>query len=389
MTGRDRILAAFRGETPDTVPFCPNLHQWFYYHKITGALPAELEGASHPFDALRFLGADILARWDTQRATRERYSGVVVHEEYAGDSHFDEPVVTAFNAYPPRKSRRHREFVTPHGVLRETWVLSEEAGADFISEYRWKEWSEYEAVRFLLEATDYEFEREEFRQWLARVGDDGVLMVHLTQSPLKTFHWLCGAENASLFIADHPGEMRELAAVHEAKALGFLERIVDLPEAEVLISLDNLDSAFCPPWFYAEYCDSFFSRAAEVIHRRGKIFVVHACGHNRALLPLVGRSSVDCLEGLTPPPTGNVELGQARQLSGYARFTVNGGIDTSNLEARPGAEAHIHAYTRQLFDAMGDKRHFIFGSSCSTPAVAPWENLVYFRDAARAYGRIR
>jgi hypothetical protein len=36
---------------------------------------------------------------------------------------------------------------------------------------------------------------------------------------------------------------------------------------------------------------------------------------------------------------------------------------------------------------MGDKRHFIYASSCTTPAGAPWDNLKYLRDAAREYGR--
>jgi hypothetical protein len=70
MTGNQRILAAFHGERPDRVPFCPNLYYWFYNHLATGTLPPALEGAQHPFDALRALGADILARWDTQHATQ-------------------------------------------------------------------------------------------------------------------------------------------------------------------------------------------------------------------------------------------------------------------------------------------------------------------------------
>ncbi|MEK7409167.1 MAG: uroporphyrinogen decarboxylase family protein [Acidobacteriota bacterium] len=152
-------------------------------------------------------------------------------------------------------------------------------------------------------------------------------------------------------------------------------------------SLDNLDSVFYPPYFYRDYCHDFFARAAEIIHRRGKIFVVHACGQNRVLLPLVGRSGVDCLEGITPPPTGNVDLSQARRLSGYERFTVNGGMDVTRQETAADPEARIHDYTRRLFESMGDKRHFIFASSCSTSVLTPWENLVHFRDAAREYGR--
>jgi hypothetical protein len=387
MTGKERILAAFHGQQPDTVPFSPNIYYWFYNRLATGTLPSEIANAEHPFDALRYLGADILARWDTQHATREFYSEGEYSEEYSGASPFDRPMVTAFNIYPPGKSVRRRKFVTPYGTLTHTWTLTEESGADFESEYWWKNWSEYEAVRFLLETRSYAFDAREFHGWVERVGDDGVMMVHVTQSPLKTFHWLAGAQNASLFIADHPEEMHELAGIHERRALALLESVVDNSDAQVFMSLDNLDSAFYPPSFYKDYCHDFFARAAEIIHSRGKIFVVHACGHNRALLPLVGQSRVDCLEGITPPPMGNVALSEARRLAGYENFTVNGGMDAAHLEIIENAEVQLHEYVRHLFESMGDKRHFIFASSCTTSVMTPWENLIYCRDAARKYGR--
>jgi hypothetical protein len=388
MTGRERILAAFHGAAPDTVPFAPNIYYWFYNRKVRGTLPEEIAGAAHPFDVLRHLGADILARWDTQHCTREWYSAGELRDSFSGDSPFEHPVTTAFNIYPPHRNTRRREFVTPYGTLTHTWTLSEQAGADFESEYWWKTWDQYAAVRFLLESREYSFDRECFRRWVERVGDDGVMMVHVTESPLKTFHWLAGAEAASLFVADHPEEMKALARIHETKALALIESIAGYPECEVFISLDNLDSAFYPPRLYREYCHGFYARAAEIIHARGKIFCVHACGHNRALLPLVGASRVDCLEGVTPPPLGNVDLSAARALAGYGRFTVNGGMDSSRLEAARDAERFLHEATRSLFESMGDKRHFIYASSCTTSVLTPWENLKYARDAAREYGRV-
>lgn len=388
MTGRERLLTAFHGGCPDTVPFAPNLHYWFYNHYANASLPRELVHATHPFDALRALGADILARWDTQHATCEVYREGAFSDEFSGDSPRDRPLVTAFNIYPPGRSVRRRRFLTPYGTLTHTWTLSELAGADFESEYWWKDWSEYPAVRFLLEARDYEWDRDLFRSWVERVGDDGLMMAHVTQSPLKTFFWLAGPQTASLFLADHPGEMRELAAIHERKALALVERIADDPLAEVFISLDNLDSDFYSPRFYRDYCDSFFRRAAETVHRRGKVFVVHACGRNRVLMPLAGESRVDCLEGVTPPPLGNVPLHEARRMTGYERFVVNGGMDPFHLEMRDGATPAIHDYARGLFGRMGDKRRFIFASSCTTPVGAPWENLEAFRDAAREHGRL-
>ena len=390
MTGKERILAAFRGEAPDMVPFSPNLYYWFYHHQRNGTLPPELSGAQHPLDALRFLGADVLARWDTQWATREIYTSGEYSQEYAGESGWDQPIVTSFNRYPPGKSERRQRFVTPYGTLSHTWSFTREAGTDFESEFWWKDWSDYEAIRFMLESKDYVFDAGEFHHWVERVGDAGLVMAHITQSPLKTFHWLAGAENATFFIADHPREMAELARIHEARALALLERIVDDPRVEVFVALDDVDSAFYPPRFYQLFCHEFFAKAAGIIHARGKVFVVHACGRNKALLPLAGASRIDCLEGITPPPTGDVQLSQARAMAGYGNFTVNGGMDVMRQETGgEEAEARVHDYTRRLFESMGDKKHFIFASSCCTSLLTPWRNLLFFRDAACEYGRIR
>jgi hypothetical protein len=388
VTGKERILAAFRGEEPDFVPFSPNIWHWFYFHLAHGGLPAQIASARHPVDALRYLGADILARWDTQHSTRDFYTAGEFSMEYAGTGDWDEPMVTSFNCYPPHKSRCQRKFVSPHGTLTQTWDYTHEAGADFESEHWWKSWDDYPAVRYMLEAREYAFDAADFQKWVNRIGEDGVTMVHLTQSALKTFHWLAGAENASLYMMDHPREMEELARIHERKALALLEAVVDNTLAEIFVFLDNLDSVFYPPYFYRDYCQSFFSQAADIIHRRGKFLVVHACGHSRALLPLVGASHVDCLEGITPRPLGDVDLGEVRRLAASESFTVDGGMDAHHQEIRLDSEARLHDYTRRLFESMGDKRHFIFASSCNTSYLAPWENLVYFRDAAREYGRL-
>jgi hypothetical protein len=63
-------------------------------------------------------------------------------------------------------------------------------------------------------------------------------------------------------------------------------------------------------------------------------------------------------------------------------------MDSPHLEIREDAERVLHDYTRTLFESMGDKRHFIYASSCMTSPLTPWENLVYLRDAAREHGRL-
>jgi len=106
---------------------------------------------------LHHLGADILARWDTRPATETLYTAGRHQEEFYGDTPRTNLLVTSFNRYPPHTDHCRRTFETPYGTLHETWTYSHDAGADFISEYWWKDWSEYPAVRYMLESTEFVF----------------------------------------------------------------------------------------------------------------------------------------------------------------------------------------------------------------------------------------
>ena len=169
-----------------------------------------------------------------------------------------------------------------------------------------------------------------FTLWVQQVGDDGVVMCHITQSPLKMLHWLAGPQNATRFIIDHPAETLALARIHEEKTPALLE-------------------------------------------------VVYTCGRIRVLLPLMGASDVDCPEGITRAPLGDVQPGEARRLSG---------VDSPHLELREDGEVALPAYTRDLFAAMDDKRSLIYALDYMTSPLTPWKNLVYLRDAAHAYGTL-
>jgi hypothetical protein len=389
MTGKERLLATLRGERPDTVPFAPNLYHWFYYHRARGTLPPVLYGATHPYQALRALGAEILARWDTQWATREVYTAGKYSRQYVGDTARTTEVVLTFNTYPPGCDRGEQEFVTPFGTLTQEWTFERDTGTEFETKHWWIDFdAEYRAVRYMLEAKEFEFDAALFHSWVERTGDDGLVMLKVNESPLKMLHWLAGQERASYFIYDHPQEMLALARIHTEKTLAYLERVADNPDALIFISNDNLDSMFYSPAFFRDFCQEFFTRAAEIVHRRGKFFFVHSCGRVQALLPLVGQTRVDCLEGVTPPPIGNVRLADVCARVGYDNFTVNGGMSAVQQEIGQDAERLLHNYTRTLFSELGDLRHFIFASSCTTSPLTPWENLVYLRDAARAYGRL-
>jgi len=274
------------------------------------------------------------------------------------------------------------------GTLTHEWKYQAETGAPFETEHWWKDFdAEYKLIRYWMEDTEWNYDQSALEEGLARIGKDGTIIFQLLPSPLKQFHWLAGQENASYFIIDHPEEMRTLARIHEVKSLEFLEKVIDLDDVWIFEVADNLDSAFYPPYWFKEFCVPVLRKMAQMIHARGKYLFIHACGHLKALAPQFLEAEIDCVEGQAPPPIGDWYLHEARALSD--ELIVCGGMAATEQELRgPDTHKRLEEYVKILFDSMGDKRRFMFGSSCNTSPATPIENLLAFRDAARKYGNL-
>jgi len=387
ITGKERILATLAGEKPDRVPFAPNIWQWYYANDYNDALPAEVAGLPSPIEVLRSLGADIFSKFDSPRP-QPIYRDCDYRFEFDGGLPKGRAPWSSFGEGFGGGIIRNEQIETPHGTLTHGWEYRAETGAPFETEHWWKDFdAEYAAVRYWLEHTEWHLDAGALAAGLANVGEDGTIIFQLLPSTLKQFHWLAGQVNTSYFITDHPQEMQALADIYERRWLAFVEEVADLPDVWVYEVADNLDSLFYPPRWFRQFCVPALQKAADILHGRGKYLFVHACGKLKKLAPLYLEAKLDCVEGQAPPPIGDWYLHEARALS--EKLIVCGGMAAPEQELDgPDAAARIDAYVRELFASMGDKRRFVFGSSCNTSPRTPYANLIAFRDAAWKYGRL-
>lgn len=392
MTGQERILCALRGERPDTVPWAPNIQQWFYANKLHGTLPDDVAHCRNPIEVLQWLGAEVITRWDGQIKGRgfpgenTRFSACKLTVEFDGPAPAD-PQVTAFNTYT-KGNRIHRTLETPCGTLTQTWRFTEESCADFEERFWWKDFEkEFDAVRAFVEDRHYDYDLSDYEKTRDRVGTHGFVMQEIPECPLKMMHWLCGPERATYMIMDHGERLAELFAIHTRKTLEFVEHLLRHTNVQLLISNDNLDSMLFPPYFFEQYLKDHYRRVADLIHSAGRSFWVHSCGNNYDLAPYIKESGIDCMEGLTHPPLGNFPLHMAHEVIG-PDFVVEGGNSCHEQEIFDDTGPQvIRDYTADLFKRMGDNPHFIYASSCNTSPRTPWRNMLAMRDSARDLGR--
>ena len=384
VTGKQRILDTLAGRRADRVPFVPNVWQWFYVNRRRKSLPEELASCREPLDVLRHLGADVLSKFDG-KVIRPTPCECKHNVAFEGEFREAPPKWTSFGDFTAGPVRKET-IETPHGTLSHTWIYEDETGAPFEAEHWWKSFErDYAAVRVWIEDTEWTVDRAALCRGLERVGDDGVIALMLPPSPLKQFHWLAGAEEATFFLIDHPRKMRELARIHAEKSLAVLEEVVDEPGILIFEVDDNLDSQFYSPPLFREYCLPVFQKMAAMVHARGKYLFVHACGQLKALGPLILKAGLDCVEGHAHPPIGDWRLDEARALSD--QLILCGGMTAVEQQWQgPDAAMRINAHVHELFSSLGDCRRFLFGSGCSTAPDTPYANLVAFRDAARKHG---
>lgn len=366
MTGRERVLAMLRGEKPDRVPFCPNIGQWFDFHRHRGTLPEELQGCRDELEAMLALGCDIFSRRLCHPIrTVERPEEVITQDLGNG--------------------WRCTEIHTPVGTLTQLTKFEEGSWTTYTHEHFLKDFHrDFPVLRFILERTRWAFDEEAFRRAEARVGEAGVVMVPFFQSPIKLLHNWAGQEAASYFLMDHPNECRELFQVFTAKVLEVARQAAN-SSALVFCTMDNLDTPFHSPPLFREFALPFYQALAEVFHARGKWLFSHACGRLWGLRGLIAEAGLDGLEAIPHPPLGDLPLPEAKRI--HPRFIVNGGITVHEAEVfTPDARERIFAYVRRLFADMAPLERFLFSTACNTSLRTPWANLLHFRDACWEWG---
>jgi hypothetical protein len=369
------VHAVLRREPPARFVYAPNYWQWFTHHRNHGSLPPELRDCGSQLDVLRHLGVDVFSRNLYCDPTRywfgglsdEVCEGVEVEERRRQEGR---DIVTELT-YRTRKgvlTERLRFVFSQSTLVQEKHLLDDHA-------------NQLAAFGELVRCRRWRFNPGLYQHWQDQVGDLGVVIAGELFSPLKLLHLAAGAEQAVYLLEDFPEWCAEWLALHEAAQLDLVRQLLDAG-VPALMAMDNLDAAFHPPQYVERYSAGFYEQAGRLCRERGAGFFIHACGRQKALLPLIGALGVDGLEGVAYPPLGDVGLDEAFRLSGD-RLLITGGISAIETEQLASYDA-VRRYLEELFRRVEPFRHrFMLAASCNTSIRSPWQTLVWFRDAWR------
>lgn len=362
MSGRERLMAALRGQEVDRLPWSPCIEGYFL-------------GNVDQVEGFRRIGADAMLRHIINfiGSAPFRISAPVPGKslpwKVISKKHGDETEVT---------------YETPVGTLMERYKFNTESPSiPWNIRYRLQNVEDVKILAWMCERAEFVPLPGYFDSMDKKIGDDGVTTSSIIGTPIL---WLLNSE-ASVdtfwyLYFDHTKEMEELFDAAHQMALRMAKASAEGP-GDIVIQYENLSSTLVSPKIWDKYCPKWINDYADALHDGGKTYLMHACGHLNEFGDRLSKVRLDGLVDIATPPTGTLpDLGTARELWGPDKFIL-GGIDSTALVDKEPDELKVHV--REVMDGMGDWRGMALGTNDAVPKNTTWEKLQAVTESVKGH----
>ena len=309
MSSHERLVTALEGGTPDRIPFSPFLAY------VWESLPQAVQDAGQLAFHHR-IGADPLWRGAPCPVRASLPESVQTRTWHEGP-------------------RRVIETVTPVGSLRRAYLKTAAAGdqTEFLVEHPLKTENDYRIQLWIEEHTQFFLDMGPVDEHLAGDGREGLSIGMLLPRAKSAFQdmveHLAGTEELAYALADFADTVEALWEAMVANDLRAAAIALEAPYVYYLTWEDSGTQNYSPR-AYRRYIASEVAQWATLLAGAGKRYIQHACGHLEAILEPMKASGAFGVESLSPPPTGNIALAEARSLVGDD-WPIVGGIEPTQF----------------------------------------------------------
>jgi uroporphyrinogen decarboxylase-like protein len=310
MSLRERILAVYRGETPDVIPYMLDLSHWFYHRN---QLP-----------------------WDLSQAQDAPEHDLVAYHKKVGAGFYCPNLAAFFTTSftgdiqarvtkSPDGREITWEYETALGTIRRKRIWEEQTYAWGIAEWAITTEEDLRILGQALNARTYSPNWGLFDAWTDCVGDQGVVYMSFGYSAMGHMlnYWL-GIQGTVYATVDWPTTLREVIDQANANGLQAIDLLAQSP-ADIIIMGDNFSSDIQPAYFFDEWSKPFYEEAIRRLHAAGKYVAVHIDGKLRGALEMFREAGADCADAVTPVPMGDLEPEQCRAEAGND-LILSGGV---------------------------------------------------------------
>jgi hypothetical protein len=204
-------------------------------------------------------------------------------------------------------------------------------------------------------------------------GTEGVYSVHgEVRAALDSVIACFGIEETMVGLLTEPESIEPVLEYFAERSATWAEAQIRRGADAVKISAPFAGGGFISREHYERFVLPYERRIGERVRKAGGFAYIHTCGAIGDRLELMQRTGVHGLECLDPPPLGNVDLREAKELL-EGKLFIKGNVDSVNTLLRKDA-AGVRADVREVL-AAGAPTGFILSTACSiAPPVKP-ENI--------------
>ena len=372
MTQHDRIMAVYRGETPDVVPYMLDLSHWFYHkNRLPWDLSVSYDAPEYDLIAYhRSFGAGFYMP-NLGSFYDAAYGADVsseVYKEWHGDT---EEIVWRLTTTLGSIERRRRWEENSY-----SWAIT-----------RWGVRSEQDlrVLGYALGSLTFKAKWDRYLAWKEAVCDAGVVYLSAGYSAMgQLLHYWLGVTGTVYGAADLPQTLHEVVDQINATNLRLVDLLATSP-ADIVIMGDNFSSNIQPPRFFAQWSRPYYTQAVRRLHAAGKCVAVHIDGKLRGAIAMIRDTGADCGDAITPAPMGDLTAEQCRQEAGPS-FILSGGVPP-NLWL---PEVDVDDFKKAVLAWLALKRYgpcLIANAGDQVPPHAAEERIAIMRDLVEEHGR--
>lgn len=356
MTSKERILAALQGGRVDHVPFCPFLAY------VWGSFPRDIQDKGQlAFHHL--IGADPL--W---RGAPSPVKGV--------------PPAEAQYRHTEGNGRTETEIRTPVGTLHYAKLASPAGNTSFLVEHPLKTEQDFKIQLWIEENTRLVYDLTAVNAHLAGEGREGLSLGMLVPRGKSAFQTLVehhvGTEELQYALADFPDTVEALRRAMAEKNREAVKLAARSPYTHFITWEDSSTQNYSPAQYDA-FIGSEIGDWCDILAGAGKHYIQHACGHVAALVGRMKAHGVHSVESISPPPTGNISIRDARKAIGSGMGII-GGIEPVHFLQL--SDDQLTPYVESVIaEAAGGP--FVLANSDSCPPGVTIEKYARAAEVAR------
>jgi len=355
MTSRERLMAVLTEEKPDRIPWSPLIDQYYLRSLPEQGYKFNLS------EVFEFIKADLMERHVP--IIKRRINNLEISET---------------------NNNLHKiiTYRTPVGEI--SLIYTNTSTTSFVSKHPIENTEDIKVFKYMTENTEYLPDYQTFIEEDSLIGEKGIATADGPLTPIQELlQHLMGVQIFVYILTDFPEELEELMNLMHEKNKEAYKLIAESP-AKVIIDYEDTSTTVMSPSFYTKYSQLQLEEYSSILHKEDKIFITHMCGKLKSFGPLIKSGSMDGIDSVCPPTTGDVWPWEAHKLFGNKKIII-GGIEPPALSRMSVEETKN--YIIQVLKGIAPGDRFILSTGDATSYGTPIENLLVVTKIIEEYGK--